>query len=155
MRITLNADLVHFPHINKIAQGLAIFEMSGQQVYPEFLGHYGDLNNSSAARDSQLRKLHIALSKTDFELRTWQNCRGFNRTCNNFLIYVKHYMYDDYFQILDIVTPDAHKNIDKFIAVLVEKAEAFYQLNREQLDKLPFYSCKLKLLDEHLHLDKK
>jgi len=99
MRITLNADLVHFPHINKIAQGLAIFEMSGQQVYPEFLGH-----------------------------------------CDNFLIYVKHYMYDDYFQILDIVTPDAHKNIDKFIAVLVEKAEAFYQLNREQLDKLPYYT---------------
>jgi len=140
MRITLNADLVHFPHINKIAQGLAIFEMSGQQVYPEFLGHYGDLNNSSAARDSQLRKLHIALSKTDFELRTWQNCRGFNRTCDNFLIYVKHYMYDDYFQILDIVTPDAHKKIDKFIEVLVEKAEAFYQLNREQLDKLPYHT---------------
>lgn len=137
MRITLSDDLVHFPHIDKIAQGLAIFENSGRKVYPDFLGHYGDLNNSSAARDSQLRKLHIALSKTDFKLPTWQNPKGFNRTCDNFLIYVKHWMFDDYFQILDIVAPDAHKNIDRFITALVEKAEAFYQLNRAQLDKLP------------------
>ena len=50
------------------------------------------------------------------------------------------------------MTPDAHKNIDKFIAVLVEKAEAFYQLNREQLDKLPYYTVPLA---EYLHLDKK
>lgn len=146
-KITLHSDLASFPNIDKIAVGLALFEASGKQIYPDFLGHYGDLNNSPAARESELRKLHIALRQADFNLRSWHNFQGFNRTCDNFLVYVQHWAYTDYFQILEIVSPDAHKNVDKFINDMVRKAEEFYALRKEQLDQLAY-------IDEHMQMAK-
>lgn len=144
-KVTRNAELDSFPEIDKIAVGLALFEASDKQAYPDFLGHYGDLNNSPIARESELRKLHIALSQADFNLRTWCNFRGFNRTCDNFLVYVQHWAYPDYFQILEIVSPEAHKNVDKFINDIVQKAETFYALRREQLAQLAY-------VDEHIQM---
>ncbi|MFC0308305.1 type II toxin-antitoxin system YafO family toxin [Gallibacterium trehalosifermentans] len=119
-----------------------MFEESGKQTYPSFLGHYGDLNNNAGAKDSQIEKLHIALSDADYNLKTWRSPNGYHRTCDNFLVYVRHYFHDEYYQILDIVTPNAHTKIDSIVHVIIDYAEKFHSLELSSLKTLPFYTVK-------------
>ncbi len=47
-------------------------------------------------------------------------------------------MYDDYYQIIAIITPDAHARADALIPYLAELAEThFHQLDISELKNLP------------------
>lgn len=146
-RVFLSDDMSNFPKADIIATGLALFHDKGK--YPDFLGHYGRFERNQQALNSQLHKIHIAFSNRDSDLPTWQNKRGSARTCDNFVIYVQHFFEDECFQLLGVVTPDAHNKIDKLLPYFIEKAEKFHKLTKMQLSSMPFFdSTNLKIMKE-------
>lgn len=139
-KFTISGELQTFPHIEKIAVGLAIFHNTGN--YPSFLGHYGQLERNPLAMQSNIHKIHIALYQNDFDLETWQNRNGAYRTCDNMVVYTQHFFQDEYFQILGIITPNAHARLDKLITDLIEQAEKFHSLRPTDLLKIKYFSAE-------------
>ncbi|MCI7718570.1 type II toxin-antitoxin system YafO family toxin [[Pasteurella] aerogenes] len=137
-KVCISPHLTNIPNIQKIAVGLAIFHDTGK--YPDFLGHYGKFENNQRAMNSLISKMHIALYRADWTLKSWKNRNGYNRTSDNFIIYVKHFFADDYYQILDIVSPEAHKRINSILSSLIEKAEQFHSLRDSDLHQLETFS---------------
>lgn len=142
-KICIHSSVVHFPYIETIAKGIAVFHDT--EKYPDFLGHHGYFEQNPQAMDSQLNKLHIALYRSDWTLKTWKNRNGYNRTCDNMVIYVQHFFQSNYYQILAIVTPEAHKNIDKLLPTYIQLAEEFHTLRPYELSQLPTFTndCNL------------
>lgn len=138
-KLCLAEDVITFHKIDVIAVGLALFHDTG--MYPDFLGHYGKFERNAQAELSNLHKIHIALYQADFNLKTWQRRNGASRTCDNFVVYTQHFLEEECFQILGIVSPEAHAVIDKFLPYFIEKAEAFHRLNRKQLAGLMWLDC--------------
>lgn len=110
-------------------------------MYPHFLGHYGRFERNKQAELSNLHKVHIALYQSDFNLKTWKGRNGTNRTCDNFVIYTQHFFEDKHFQLLGILTPNAHADIDKYLPYFIQQAELFQSLNIFQLSSLTWYEC--------------
>ncbi|TNH04289.1 hypothetical protein FHQ26_01830 [Testudinibacter sp. TR-2022] len=134
--IFLHSDLVNIPHIEKIAIGVALFHDTGR--YPDFLGHYGGFELNPKAVESQLHKLHIALYQSDWNLKSWQR-NGSRRTSDNFVVYTQHFFCEDCFQLLGIVTPEAHAKIDSLLTAFIDKAEQFHCRRRTELLEQPHY----------------
>lgn len=146
-KFSLSNDMTDFPNADTIAVGLALFHDTG--AYPNFLGHYGRFERNKQAELSNLHKIHIALYQSDFNLATWQHRNGATRTCDNFVIYTQHFIEEEYFQILGIVTPNAHSTIDKLISYFIQQAEKFHSMNSRQLSNLIWYDCSnLKLANQ-------
>lgn len=137
-KVCIHSSITHFPHIDTIAKGIAVFHDT--EKYPDFLGHHGYFEQNSQAMDSQINKLHIALYNSDWTLKTWKNRNGYNRTCDNMVIYVEHFFQPNYYQILAIVTPEAHKNIDKLLTGYVQLAEDFHKLRPSELSRLDAFT---------------
>lgn len=138
-KFCLADDVTTFNKIDTVAVGLALFHDTG--MYPNFLGHHGKFERNAQAELSNLYKIHIALYQSDFDLKTWQRPNGLNRTCDNFVIYTQHFFEEECFQILGIVTPEAHTTIDKLLPYFIEKAEMFHSLNKNQLARLTWFDC--------------
>lgn len=136
-KFCLSNDMLNFPKADVIAVGLALFHDTG--AYPNFLGHHGRFERNAQAELSNLHKIHIAIYHSDFDLTTWQNRNGLKRTCDNFVIYTQHFFEEERFQILGIVTPDAHATIDKLLPYFIEQAEQFHSMNSHQLAQLIWF----------------
>ncbi|MFU2074807.1 type II toxin-antitoxin system YafO family toxin [Gallibacterium anatis] len=108
-------------------------------MYPPIFGHYGGFERNTQAEESGIKKLHVALGKKDFLLKTWRFADGDKRTCDNFLVYVRHWVYSDYFHIIAIITPNAHANADKLIHGIIEQAEVFHANGLPDLQKIPYF----------------
>jgi mRNA interferase YafO len=53
------------------------------------------------------------------------------------LVFVRHFYNDDYFQILALVSPDAHQRIDSMLPALIGLAEStFIELSDDDLGAL-------------------
>ncbi len=126
--------------------GVAIFEDSSKTLYADFLGHYGKLENNPRA--DCLEKLHIA-NIGDLFSTQWQSKKGFYRKSDHFVIYSKHWLFREYIQILDIITPNAHKRIDSLISDLLDKAEQFNAMGKAEIEALPHYTAN-HILAEHI-----
>ncbi|QIM63165.1 hypothetical protein A1D29_07655 [Pasteurellaceae bacterium Orientalotternb1] len=138
--VSVNDDLINFPSIDKIAQGVAVVLETNAEIYPNFLGHYSGLDNHPLAKQYKLSKLHIALSEAELNSSSWRKPKGQSRTSNNFVVFLRHWLCPDYVRILDIIHPDAHERIDSLIPELIEKAEAqFFNLGKSQLEQLNNY----------------
>lgn len=138
--VLISDDLIEIPYIDRLAVGIALFHDTGK--YPDFLGHFGQFENNPSAMESQLHKIHIALYDEDWNLKKWRNRNGYNRTSDNFVIYAKHFFCENYFLILDIVTPEAHRRIDSLMPTLIIKAEQFHQLRPQDLAHFPSYTAE-------------
>lgn len=138
-KFCLSNDMLSFPKADVIAVGLALFHDTG--AYPSFLGHHGRFERNPQAELSNLYKIHIAIYQTDFDLKTWQRRNGLSRTCDNFVIYTQHFLEEECFQILGVVTPDAHATIDKLLPHFIEQAEKFHSMNSIQLANLAWFDC--------------
>ncbi len=120
----------------KIGGALTVFIDSNFTKYPSILGNLGAFERNPHAMQSQIAKLHIALDNKDLNIKTWKRKQGSQRRSDNFLIFVSHWEYPNCYQIIDIISPDAHKRSDALIPILIETAEQFHALNKEQLSKL-------------------
>ncbi|NBI43187.1 hypothetical protein GVX76_06750 [[Haemophilus] felis] len=138
-RVLVHSELHHIPYIECIAVGIALFHDTGK--YPDFLGHFGQFENNPQTMDSLLHKIHIALYNEGLNFRKWKNRNGHNRTSDSFVIYAKHFFCDDYYLILDIVHPEAHKRVDKLLPNFIQKAEKFHRLRRNELQTHTAYGA--------------
>ncbi len=88
-----------------------------------YVGKFADFRNSAIARQSFIEKVHI---RTPNE-KPWDGeTRQAVRVSDNFLVFCKHCMYDDYYQILAIITPDAHARSDALLPILADMAETYF-----------------------------
>lgn len=143
--VSVSDDLVDFPHIDKIAKGVALVLESGAEIYPNFLGHYSGLDNNPSAKEYKLSKLHIALSEEELNSVSWRKPKGQSRTSNNFVVFIRHWLCPEYVRILDIIHPDAHERIDSLIPALINKSEMqFFNLGKSQLEQLNNYVAPLE-----------
>ena len=140
--------MLHFPNIEKIAIGIAIYQEF--KLYPDFLGHASAFERNKLATQSNLFKFHIALLDTDFNAKSWKNNanQGDKRTSDNFVLYVQHYWYENFFQILDILTPEAHSRIDVLLPQYIEQAEHFHSLRLMELETLTNFSVEHQLVKQ-------
>lgn len=145
VRVFIRKELASLTKIERVAVGLALFEQSGRDYYPSFFGHYGKFENNPRAED--LSKLHIA-SIADLTSSQWQSKRGYQRKSDHFVVYCRHWYERNYFQILDIVTPNAHNRIDSLIVDLLNKAEQFNAMSKTEIDNLTQYTADHLLAEE-------
>ncbi|MBJ3816657.1 hypothetical protein F9C28_17495 [Shimwellia pseudoproteus] len=62
------------------------------------------------------------------------------RTSNNYLVYVRHWDFNEKFQLIAIITPDAHERIDGLLPDIIRIAESdFHDLNESQINQMTFY----------------
>lgn len=134
--IFVDDTLIDFPGIYKIALGVFIFELLNKEYYVDFLGHFGNLDDSSQAKLSQLFKLHIVLNDDDSKRKKWQKLRAFERTSNNFVVYTRHIVYPQYYCILGVISPKAHERMrenQSLLTSLIKKAEMFHGMRETEL----------------------
>ncbi|MBE2899020.1 type II toxin-antitoxin system YafO family toxin [Pasteurellaceae bacterium 20609_3] len=136
--VIIHSDLQRDPFVEKIAVGIALFHDTGR--YPDFLGHYGQFENNPQAMDSLINKIHIALYREEWTLRTWRHRNGYNRTSDNFVIYARHFFFSNHYLILNIVSPNAHKEIQRLLPNLINKAESFHRLTLEEISQFTAYT---------------
>ncbi|MCI5764348.1 type II toxin-antitoxin system YafO family toxin [Actinobacillus porcinus] len=143
--VSIKAPLAHFPGIDKIAVGIAIYQEF--KLYPDFLGHAGAFERNKLATQSNLFKFHIALLEADFNAKSWKSNanQGDKRTSDNFVLYVQHYWHENFYQILDILTPEAHSRIDVLLPQYIEQAEQFHSLRLMELQALTNFSVEHQL----------
>lgn len=90
-----------------------------------YIGKFADFRRSAIARQSFIEKVHIRIPSE----KPWSNhIRQANRVSDNFLVFCKHCLYDDYYQVIEIITPDAHVKSDALIPILVDMAEIHFHL---------------------------
>lgn len=99
-----------------------------------YVGKFADFRNSAIARQSFIEKVHI---RTPNEKPWGKEIRQAVRVSDNFLVFCKHCIHDDYYQILAIITPDAHARADGLLSVLADMAEThFHSLSLNKLSEL-------------------
>lgn len=101
------------------------------------LGKNGGFERNKRATESGILKIHIKVPGESF----WDSSViQRHRTSNNYLVYARHWDFSDIFQIIAIVTPDAHERIDGLLPGIVQVVERDFQdLNERQLSQLTFY----------------
>lgn len=101
------------------------------------LGKNGGFERNNAATQSGILKIHIRIpGEALWGVADVQRYR----TSNNYLVYARHWDFTDKFQIISIVTPDAHERIDGLLPDIIKIAENdFHSLNQTQLDQLTCY----------------
>lgn len=124
---------------NKTAQGYAkefSAYLNGESISGR-LGKNGGFERNTEATRSGIMKMHIKIKGEGF----WSSrLSQEKRTSNNFLVYVRHWDHIERYQILAIVTPDAHERIDGLLPNLIKTAEkCFHDLNDAQLKNLKYY----------------
>lgn len=99
-----------------------------------YIGKFADFRNSAIARQSFIEKVHIRVPGQD----PWdKKVRQPDRVADNFLVFCKHCLYDNYYQIIEIITPDGHARSNALIPYLSEMSEKhFHSLDIESLRKL-------------------
>ena len=143
--VSIEENAKTLANIEKVAVGMALFFDYG--LYPDFLGHHSGFERNANAVASNLAKFHIAIIPADFIAESWKknHNRGEKRTTDNFVLYVNHYFENGYYQILDILTPEAHSCIDHLLPHYVELAERFNSLRKADLEKLEHYTVNHSL----------
>lgn len=64
------------------------------------------------------------------------------RTCDNYLVYAKHLYNDEHYQIVAIISPNAHDQIDSLLPSIIKLVEdTFSELPQAELDQLKTYNA--------------
>ncbi|MFZ7265581.1 type II toxin-antitoxin system YafO family toxin [Avibacterium avium] len=141
--ITIHPDVAnHFDPIvlEKLPKSLVNFANSGFSDFPYIFGSYGGFERNPQAMQAQIYKIHIALNEQDFASKYWRYRNKPNkRKSDNFLVFNSHWAYPNLLQIIDIISPEAHKKADKLLPMLIDRDEAFHSFNEEELKQLVWF----------------
>lgn len=90
---------------------------------PSVFGRNGMWELNSRTRDSQIFKLHIRLSDEP----AWKKHKPqIDRVSNNYLVYTQHWLDSDRYQLISIMSPNAHELAKtSFMVELERRAEEF------------------------------
>lgn len=136
-KVSITEKLQKHAAAHRFAQNLAKNLANETQFW--CFGSHGGFEKNYNAMAANIRKIHVKLEgdapwPAEFSLS--------ERTCNNFLVYAQHLYEDEHYQILALVSPDAHQVIDKMLPSIIELAEeTFIDLPSDELSKLKTYNA--------------
>lgn len=126
--------------LEKLAKSLVYFANSGFSDFPHIFGSYGGFERNPKAVQAQIYKIHIALTEQDLISKFWRyKYKPNRRQSDNFLVFNSHWAYPNLFQIIDIISPNAHKRADKLLPMLIDRAETFHDFEIKELEKLKWF----------------
>lgn len=134
-KVCIHSSLASNETIQGYARELSAF-LNGDSLSGR-IGKNSGFERNHSATSCGIIKAHIKIPGAGF----WPaNLPQKNRTSNDYLVYVRHWDFSDTFQILAVITPDAHERIDGLLPTLVDIAEkSFHDLNDAQLKALTYY----------------
>jgi len=119
--VTVHED-TEYPEIAKVYAKL-LQDWKKTSVLPSVFGRDGMWELNSRTRDSQIYKLHIRLS----DEAPWKKHKPqIDRVSNKYLVYVQHWLNNDCYQVISVMSPNAHELArTSFLGELERRAEQF------------------------------
>ncbi|RDL25957.1 type II toxin-antitoxin system YafO family toxin [Serratia fonticola] len=119
--VTISEDIEH-RHIAEQYAGLFL-AWKKSDILPASFGRNGMWELNARTKDSQIYKLHIRLP----DETPWKKHKPqIDRCSNHYLVYVQHWLDSDRYQIISIMTPNAHEMArTSFLVELERRAELF------------------------------
>ncbi|EQA4235375.1 type II toxin-antitoxin system YafO family toxin [Serratia marcescens] len=119
--VTVHSDVEH-PDIAK-AYAKLLQDWKRNAILPSVFGRDGMWELNSRTRDSQIYKLHIRLP----DEMSWKKHKPqIDRVSNNYLVYTQHWLNADCYQVISIMSPNAHELArTSFMVELERRAEEF------------------------------
>ncbi|MBI0277283.1 type II toxin-antitoxin system YafO family toxin [Hafnia alvei] len=107
----------------------------GGRGLSEWLGRDAGFERHPRAQNEGIRHCHVRLMGKD---EPWNHStRQFARVSDNFLVYARHWQYDNYYQILALLSPDAHTSINSLLPAFCAHTErSFSCLSEYELRQL-------------------
>uniref|UniRef100_UPI0035C6BE94 type II toxin-antitoxin system YafO family toxin n=1 Tax=Serratia quinivorans TaxID=137545 RepID=UPI0035C6BE94 len=137
VKVSITKDLYKLAAAHKYASMLAEYLSNGTKYW--CFGSHGGFERNYQAMAANIRKIHLKLPGE----RPWPpEFTSSQRTCDNFLVYAQHYYDDEHFQILAIISPDAHQLSDVMLPRIITLAEtSFIELSPDELASLKTYDA--------------
>lgn len=108
-----------------VAHEYALFlqEWKSKGVLPPVFGNEGQWENNGRLRDSYVFKIHIRLPNEN----SWPSrLSAPARKSDNYLVYTRHFLYPDKYQLISIMAPNAHELArTSYMAEIERRAEEF------------------------------
>ncbi|EAS8534066.1 hypothetical protein EHZ41_22380 [Salmonella enterica] len=125
--VSINSRLQHNKAIQTYARMLAQFldrdELTG------WLGRNSSFERNKQAIKSGVFKMHVRL----LHEKPWSShTRQPNRVCDSYLVYAQHWDIRNYYQVVALISPEAHKTVDKFLPAIIAIVESEFQVLNEQ-----------------------
>lgn len=98
-------------------------EWKVNNTLPDVFGNEGQWESCASLCDSHVYKIHIKLPGE----KPWKyNKPQMDRKSNSYLVYTRHWLDTDSYQLISVMTPNAHEVArTTFKTVLAERAEEF------------------------------
>ncbi|ECC3814926.1 type II toxin-antitoxin system YafO family toxin [Salmonella enterica subsp. enterica] len=122
MSFSLHSDIEHH---SVAAVYLKLFrEWKVNGTLPDVFGNEGQWEDSPSLCDSLVYKIHIKMPwEKPWKAKTPQ----LDRKSDSYLVYVRHWLNTDSYQIISVMSPLAHDMArTSFTSVLIERAESFH-----------------------------
>ncbi len=134
-KVCIHPGIADNPTVQGYARELSSF-LNGVSLSGR-LGKNGGFERNTSATASGIMKMHIKVPGEGF----WNpRQRQAQRTSDNYLVYARHWDMIDLYQVIAIVTPDAHARIDGLLPDIIKAVEeSFHDLNENQLTQYVFY----------------
>lgn len=136
-KVSITKGLQNQAAAHRFAQNLAHNLANDTQFW--CFGSHGGFERNFDAMAANIRKIHVKLEGDT----PWPaECSISERTCNNYLVYAQHLYDDEHYQILALISPDAHQVIERMLPSIIKLAEeTFIELPSAELDKLKTYNA--------------
>ncbi len=130
--VSVAEDLLFNAAAYDYASMLAKYLSDAEEV-SGWLGCQGRFEFNMKAMESGIWKLHIRpLNEKPWPAKVMLH----NRKSDNYLVYAQHWYYENHYQVIAVVIPDAHARIDKLMSRLIRMVEDSFQCLSEQELKL-------------------
>ncbi|EEA9136268.1 type II toxin-antitoxin system YafO family toxin [Salmonella enterica] len=134
-RVSIHPSLKGLALVQGLARELSLY-LSGVSLSGR-LGRNGGFERNNSAQTSGILKIHFKAPGEGF----WPDTtRQSTRTSNNYIVYARHWDKIDTFQIIAMISPDAHETSDALLPQIIDVAERdFHSLNDSEIDNLEHY----------------
>lgn len=121
IEISIHPDIENKTIANEYAKLLKLWKE--KKVLSCYLGADGKWENSAKLCQSLISKIHIRIPN---EPKWHENMPQIQRKSNYYLVYCQHWLYPNRYQIIAIMSPNAHELAKtSFLAELEKRAEEF------------------------------
>lgn len=137
VRVSITDGLYQQAAAHKYAMMLA--ETISNETQYWCFGSHGGFERSYEAMAANIKKIHLKLPGD----KPWPAEYSISqRTCDNYLVYAKHLYNDEHYQIVAIISPNAHDQIDLMLPAIIKLVEdTFSEIPQDALDKLKTYDA--------------
>lgn len=114
-----------------------LFDFLDKNQPTQLLGRNARFERNRAACDEDIFHIHFCFpSEVNPQ---WLQKDIYYRTSDNFIIYTKHWRFDKLCCVLAVITPEAHQRIDGLLPKLIQEAQYFNGLGKDDLLELTWF----------------